>query len=141
MTDQHKTYLYGYDISRHSISPSNGLRTCHIGAYGFKTEDEALKQAIEKIKDKDMFIYYISLYKFDSSNSYRPSVSPIEDSVKIVVFDPGMRGFGTRYNLPTEYTYELCCERVFILESNYNLTLVKKDELWKSISEYEAQFR
>ncbi len=143
MDKQFKTYLYGYDISRNSIitaSTGSGLRTMHTGAYGFKTEEEALKEAVEKVKDDDMFIYYISLYKFDSSNGYRFNVSPIEDSTKIIVFDPGKRGFGVKVNLPTEFTYELEDKRVFVIGDDNELTLVDRKELWKSVAEYEAQF-
>ncbi len=62
-----ESIAYGYKITRTPLHRGSeiGVIDCHIGAYGFKTEEDAVKDAISKLERWGIiFKFYIELYSF-----------------------------------------------------------------------------
>ena len=128
-------YYFGYEIKRHSIALDvDESIKCNIGAYGLKSEEDALREGIERAKsfheDWAHSQLYIEIYKFlvFDGECRLLEISPIDER-SVYVFEGENMPHLHRYDdLPSCYVKERENGRAFRVSSDGNCVPFEKIE-------------
>ncbi len=118
---------FGYHINRGSVSSPKEVRNTFVGSYGFDCEQDALDDALLKIRKMQTgfpFVFYIDIYEL-SPNNYRLDILPKYDTKKVVIYDE-YNCLQQESDIPNIYLFEISCKNLWKLDSNGHLTKITR---------------